>query len=95
MGRTDSAADDLMGQPIQTAKVIIQEIAHHQGKRLTSFEQNKDYVVAEFEDGYSEGVEDTLLYFTCGITRGIVTFPIIVIALPFGALSCANTELVL
>ncbi len=27
---------------------------YHQGKRLTSFEQNKDYVVGEFEDGHSE-----------------------------------------
>ena len=26
---------------------------YHNGKRLTSFEQNKDYVVAEFEDGHS------------------------------------------
>ena len=27
---------------------------YHQGKRLTSFEQNKDYVVGEFEGGHSE-----------------------------------------
>ena len=27
---------------------------YHNGKKLTSFEQNKDYVVAEFEDGQSE-----------------------------------------
>jgi 2,6-dihydroxypyridine 3-monooxygenase len=27
---------------------------YHKGKRLTSFEQNKNYVVAEFEDGHSE-----------------------------------------
>ncbi|MFZ0222436.1 MAG: FAD-dependent monooxygenase, partial [Candidatus Nitrosopolaris sp.] len=27
---------------------------YHNGKRLTSFEQNKDYVVAEFEDGHNE-----------------------------------------
>ncbi|HYT44217.1 MAG TPA: FAD-dependent monooxygenase, partial [Methylomirabilota bacterium] len=27
---------------------------YHNGKRLTSFEQYKDYVVAEFEDGHSE-----------------------------------------
>ena len=26
---------------------------YHNGKRLTSFEQNKVYVVAEFEDGHS------------------------------------------
>lgn len=30
------------------------EIGTGQGKRLTSFEQNKDYVVGEFEDGHSE-----------------------------------------
>jgi len=27
---------------------------YHNGKRLTSFEQNKDYVVAQFEDGHSQ-----------------------------------------
>ena len=27
---------------------------YHQGKRLTSFEQNKDYVTAHFEDGHDE-----------------------------------------
>lgn len=32
-------------------------------------------------------VEDTLLYFTCGVTPGIVTFPILVVALPFAELS--------
>ena len=27
---------------------------YHNAKRLTSFEQNKHYVVAEFEDGHNE-----------------------------------------
>jgi hypothetical protein len=27
---------------------------YHNGKRLTSFEENKDYVIAELEDGHSD-----------------------------------------
>jgi 2,6-dihydroxypyridine 3-monooxygenase len=34
---------------------------YHNGKKLTSFEQNKDHVVAEFEDGGHEGGCDLLV----------------------------------